>query len=418
MEKEEIIKIFVAKKILSDKSDLIRRPFSWKMHFDEEAESIFNEFKKSYRSDEEAWFCLCRNIELPICPICHKKKVKFTGITKNGCKGYNTVCEDCSANQVNEKLAKFKDTIENRNAGKEKSKKRYDGKGANFKDEAFKKYARQTRLERYGDENFNNRLKCEETMLEKYGVRFVGQSPEAQAKSQAKKKERIHKIEVENDCTLYSSLLMKYGQGFKKLNLPKLTIGSNKFIKNEYISIIEHYSKEGCHTNCYTSKLEKEVLEFVKSIYNGTIIENDTSAVSNLNYRTFELDIYLPKLKLALDFNGLYWHSTKYKDKFYHQRKTECCRKAGVSMLHIYEDEWKNDNEKIKLIISECINGGYRNVISEENGVLIGRNDFPIFGDYEIIKITEPEIHTKYELSYFDAGKIYYKEIKNGCKED
>ena len=30
MEKKEIIKIFVSKKILSDKSNLIRRPFSWK----------------------------------------------------------------------------------------------------------------------------------------------------------------------------------------------------------------------------------------------------------------------------------------------------------------------------------------------------------------------------------------------------
>ena len=100
-------------------------------------------------------------------------------------------------------------------------------------------------------------------MLKKYGVRFVGQSPEAQAKSQAKKREKIHQIEVENDCIMFSTLIKKYGQGFKKLNIPRIEISSHKFIKNKYIPIIEQYAKEGCHTNSYTSKLEKEVLEFV-----------------------------------------------------------------------------------------------------------------------------------------------------------
>lgn len=411
MEKEDIIDIFVSKGILSDKTDLIRRPFSWKRHFDDEAKVIFDEFKKSYRSDEEAWFCLCRNIELPICPICKKKKVKFTGMTKNGGLGYNTVCEDCSANQVEEKLNKFKTTIDKRNAGKERPQKKYIGRGTNYKSEEFKAYSKQVKLEKYGDENFNNRKKCENTMLEKYGVKFVGQSPEAQRKSREKKQAHIHQIEIEYNCTLYSSLLKKYGQGFKKLNLPRIEIDSYKFIKNEYIEDIEKYVNEGCHTNNYTSKPEKEVLEFIRQIYNDEIIENDTASVPNLNYRTFELDIYLPKLKLALDFNGLYWHSTKYKDKFYHQRKTECCRKVGISILHIYEDEWKNDKNKIKLIIESCIKGNFKNVIDKEDDILIGRNDFPIFGKYEIIKITEPILHTDRNLSYYDAGKIYYKEI-------
>ena len=95
-----------------------------------------------------------------------------------------------------------------------------------------------------------------------------------------------------------------------------------------------------------------------------------------------------------------------------YKRKTEYRRKAGVSILHIYEDEWKNDQDKIKLIIESCIKGDFKNIVSEENGILIGRNDFPVFGNYEIIKITEPELHTQYDLSYYDAGKIYYKEIK------
>lgn len=101
---------------------------------------IFNEFSKSYRSEDEAWFCLCRKIELPICPICHNKKVKFTGMTKNGALGYNTTCEDCSANCVKEKLDKFHKSIECRSD--------------EDKHQSFLK-RKQTNKEKYGDENYS-----------------------------------------------------------------------------------------------------------------------------------------------------------------------------------------------------------------------------------------------------------------------
>jgi hypothetical protein len=36
-----------------------------------------------------------------------------------------------------------------------------------------------------------------------------------------------------------------------------------------------------------------------------------------------EIDIYLPELKLGFEFNGLYWHSNKFKEKNYHLNKTD-----------------------------------------------------------------------------------------------
>ena len=61
------------------------------------------------------------------------------------------------------------------------------------------------------------------------------------------------------------------------------------------------------------SKGEKEVLEFVKSIYHGTIIENDRTQMepnSDNNWlENHELDIWLPDIKVAIEYNGSYWHS-------------------------------------------------------------------------------------------------------------
>jgi hypothetical protein len=63
-----------------------------------------------------------------------------------------------------------------------------------------------------------------------------------------------------------------------------------------------------------------------------------------------ELDIYIPDKKLAIEFNGTYWHSTVYKDKNYHQEKSLECLKQGVQLIHIFEYEWINSDTKGKII--------------------------------------------------------------------
>lgn len=64
----------------------------------------------------------------------------------------------------------------------------------------------------------------------------------------------------------------------------------------------------------------------------------------------YELDIYLPDFKIAIEFNGSYWHSDKIKDKKYHQWKTKECASKGIRLIHIFEYEWLNDNIQEKLI--------------------------------------------------------------------
>ncbi|RYF13632.1 MAG: hypothetical protein EOO77_15230 [Oxalobacteraceae bacterium] len=52
------------------------------------------------------------------------------------------------------------------------------------------------------------------------------------------------------------------------------------------------------------------------------------------------LDFYLPEHKTAIEFNGLYWHSSKFRDRLYHREKYQACGSAGISLIMINEDEW------------------------------------------------------------------------------
>ena len=62
-----------------------------------------------------------------------------------------------------------------------------------------------------------------------------------------------------------------------------------------------------------------------------------------------ELDIYIPSKKLAIEFNGDYWHSTAFKDIDYHQIKSINCIKKGIRLIHIFEHEWYNNESRTKL---------------------------------------------------------------------
>lgn len=90
---------------------------------------------------------------------------------------------------------------------------------------------------------------------------------------------------------------------------------------------------------------ELEVLEFITTNYKGEIISNTKNIISK------ELDIYLPELKLAFEFNGLFWHSENYKDRKYHLDKTNECLSKGIQLIHIWEDDWNFKGEIVKSII-------------------------------------------------------------------
>jgi hypothetical protein len=100
------------------------------------------------------------------------------------------------------------------------------------------------------------------------------------------------------------------------------------------------------------SKYEDELVDYVKSIYSGKLILNSKGIIT-----PYELDIYIPEKKLAIEFNGNYWHSTIYKDKYYHQQKTIKCAKQGIRLIHIFEYEWKNSSfqEKIKNCLKQIL---------------------------------------------------------------
>ena len=100
----------------------------------------------------------------------------------------------------------------------------------------------------------------------------------------------------------------------------------------------DHLHSYGC-SKCIAqhSKSEDEISEYINNICNIKNIVRDRDILGD----NLECDILIPSYKLAIEFDGIYWHSEKQgKDKNYHLHKTELAESKGYHLIHIFEDEW------------------------------------------------------------------------------
>lgn len=122
-----------------------------------------------------------------------------------------------------------------------------------------------------------------------------------------------------------------------------------------------------------SSRAEQEVINFIKEI-------NDNLCILTHN-RTLlqgqELDIYIPEKKLAIEFNGIYWHSDTYVDKYYHQKKTIACAKQGIRLIHIFEHEWVNTDTRYKIenLISNSVGAPRISIRASETAIYTVDNE-------------------------------------------
>lgn len=110
----------------------------------------------------------------------------------------------------------------------------------------------------------------------------------------------------------------------------------------------------GCPECCTTwgpSKAESEIEEYLKDELG---VENITRNNRNV-IAPKELDIYLPDHNLAIEYNGLHWHSVQYKDKKYHREKTDACNEKDINLIHVFSDDWRDRKDIIKSMIAHAV---------------------------------------------------------------
>lgn len=117
----------------------------------------------------------------------------------------------------------------------------------------------------------------------------------------------------------------------------------NGFVHGDFLQTPQaHLRGKGCPICAKKfSKPELEICEFL-DFYDIKYIQHDKKILPN----NAEIDIYIPDKKLAIEFNGTYWHSEAEKYDKYHYHKSLECEKLGIHLIHVWEHLWSEDTKK------------------------------------------------------------------------
>lgn len=173
-----------------------------------------------------------------------------------------------------------------------------------------------------------------------------------------------------------------------------------------------------------TSKPEKEIVSFIKTFYGGKVKENVRSVIY-----PYELDIYLPSKKLAVEYCGLYWHcDLNGKNKYYHFNKMNRCAEKGIRLVTIFEDEYLENKEmvldRIRLIIKSPNKHTYNTqdefIISDLRWDLLDSEKYYMSRGFVKRVFLEPLIYKRIKVvkhnnvfygNVWDCGKKIYEKV-------
>jgi len=299
--------------------------------------------------------------EKTFCAICGKD-TRFISLVS----GYQKHCSRRCAKKNPEERERYEKTC----------LMKYGVKNPSLLDKITEK-RKETMILKYGGwpaQNKGIKEKQIDTLIKNYGVDNPRKSQQIKEKM---KINSIKKYSTEYPCQ--NQKVKDKQKETMKYNFFNLLISTNRlkdfvipnFEKKDYVDVKTKYSWKcskcqtifDSHINngliprcpiCYppwngkhfTSKIEEDIINFCK-FYFPNLIERDRYILNGK-----ELDIFIPEINLAIEVDGVFWHSElNGKDKYYHLNKTLECEKKSIQLIHIFEDEWYNKRDIVESIL-------------------------------------------------------------------
>lgn len=244
-------------------------------------------------------------------------------------------------------------------------KKKY-GEDSPLKNSKIQEKRNLTCEEKYGTLDFFNSDKTKETNLKRYGFTNPMKNQRI-SRGVTESSSRTKRRQLEEKLNLYNMNLISYST--ERCDLFCCRCNTNSFFHSVTInaklrSQIDPCPK--CNPNVFNrSLMEEEMVEFIGEIYSGEIKCNDRSIFSGTP-KFSECDVYLPAINISFEFNGLYWHSEAYKDKKYHQEKSQFLLDKGIRLHHVWEDDWNYKKSIVKSMISSSIGKYERKIFARK----------------------------------------------------
>lgn len=203
--------------------------------------------------------------------------------------------------------------------------------------DCVKNKKKETCLVNYGVDNPQKnhiiKNKTEKTNLDRYGAKSPTQ------------KHIIDKLQLLNDKNYISELYNNRNTALEIAN--KLGVCQR--------TVLNYMISNDIDRNTYTVSSHEIQLQNFLIENNIEFVSSDRKAI-----KPKELDIYIPSRKLAIELNGVYWHSldasTDVPDnRKKHINKMEACLENEIELLQFNDTEWIYKQDIVKsMILNKC----------------------------------------------------------------
>ena len=293
------------------------------------------------------------------------------------------------------------------------------GKPWGSQTDGWEEKVKATKLERYGDETYNNQEAIKATCIERYGADNYRKTQEYKEKYKATclKKYGVPHASMQktwSDTINSSTFKLSHKRAmFKKFytsekfknfvpcfNMDEydgITIRFNKKYKFKCNRCKKEYEFDltACQflrcpeCDAFMSIFQTEVVDYIKQILpNEPIVINNRAIINPL-----ELDIYVPNKNIAIETDGIYYHSeiSSGRNSNYHLNKTKTCATKGIRLIHVFENDWIHKKDIVKSIL--------KNLLIKENKKIYARN------------CTVKEITSNQKTEFLNLNNIYGNDL-------
>lgn len=180
-----------------------------------------------------------------------------------------------------------------------------------------------TKLLNHGNENYNNMEQTLKTRAEKYGPQYWAD-----------------KYNNKNYLTLYDSVAMEFL--VNNYTIPQIS----GLLQVTTSTVCRHLNRLKLRSPFQSSE-ELEIVRFLESLGITNIIRNSRKLLGNRK----EIDIFLPDLKIAIEYNGVFWHHTEvpHITESYHYDKFKVSEDRGIKLISLFSSVWKAKREQVQL---------------------------------------------------------------------
>lgn len=157
------------------------------------------------------------------------------------------------------------------------------------------------------------------------------------------------------------------------------------------------YGCPHCNATQYVSKPEQAIADFIAS-HGFVVKQSDRSLLKGSGIGAKEIDVVVPEAKLAIEFNGLYWHTENWgKDSKYHYNKFSAVSITGYQLLQIWEDEWVKNPDMVKNMILHKLGKSVQEKVAGRKTKVV---QLPVNETREFLE--------QYHIQGFASGSYYY----------